>query len=323
MLRGREKLAARRSCERKGESGNIGPTGGFKKGMCEKLGTNVFDCGYYSSIAQMENTWKNIKLYVGMKYGPDICDELHNLEYAELLIPRLPQETLDRHEDQIKQFAEKEELAQQERMKEIQVLKRKAQSDEDHEATTELAEAQKRFANMKKTLQSTNTSTSPITLTDTEKIIHAAEWKTYMERQANLQKHRGQVFCMMLGQCSQRLHNRLQQDNDWERLNTSYDPVDLYQAIRSVVYKQEYAVPNCTPKKTKATPTKQYDKQYWKGKECYKCHKSGHPASACRKQDYDDRSSSSQADSNVNMETEEDDEVKQRSSKRNKEESQY
>jgi hypothetical protein len=42
-----------------------------------------------------------------------------------------------------------------------------------------------------------------------------------------------------------------------------------------------------------------YDKMYWKDKECYKCHKKGHPATHCPKKpsDDDDRSMASTASS--------------------------
>jgi hypothetical protein len=42
-----------------------------------------------------------------------------------------------------------------------------------------------------------------------------------------------------------------------------------------------------------------YDKKYWKDKECYKCHKKGHPATHCPKKpsDNDDRSTASAASS--------------------------
>jgi hypothetical protein len=42
-----------------------------------------------------------------------------------------------------------------------------------------------------------------------------------------------------------------------------------------------------------------YDKKYWKDKECYKCHKKGHPASHCPKKPSEncDRSTASSASS--------------------------
>jgi hypothetical protein len=38
----------------------------------------------------------------------------------------------------------------------------------------------------------------------------------------------------------------------------------------------------------RTTPLRPYDKEYWKDKECYKCHKKGHPSSHCSKKSQDD-----------------------------------
>jgi hypothetical protein len=42
---------------------------------------------------------------------------------------------------------------------------------------------------------------------------------------------------------------------------------------------------------------KPFDKEYWKDKECFKCHKEGHPATHCPEDDDDDKSRASQAKS--------------------------
>ena len=50
---------------------------------------------------------------------------------------------------------------------------------------------------------------------------------------------------------------------------------------------------------------KDFDKDYWKDKECYRCGKKGHPASACSvkppKDDNDDSKSASKSGSKINM----------------------
>ena len=341
MLSARDKLAARRECEKQDRERNYtGPTGGFKKGLCVQLGKNVFDCGHYSSIAQMEHTWKNLKLYVGMNYGKDICEELQSMEYTELHAPRLPEETHDRHDAKVKALVEKEEQA---RIIEIQTLKNKAQSGKDNDALTELALAKNRFAETKEKSQ----TTSPIALSDIEKIIYAAEWRSYMERQASLDLDRGRVYCLMLGQCSERLQDRLKQDRDWSHLSRSYDPVELYHAISTAVYRIEHLVPDKTPTKNDAAYKKQYendaaskkqyendaackkqyDKQFWRDKKCFKCNKLGHPASACINDDHANKSQSGEAESKVHQEMAtkpnvQENEMQERPSKRVKEETQ-
>jgi hypothetical protein len=44
-----------------------------------------------------------------------------------------------------------------------------------------------------------------------------------------------------------------------------------------------------------------FDKKYWKDKECYKCHKKGHPASHCNGDDDDNKSQKSTASSVTNL----------------------
>ena len=34
---------------------------------------------------------------------------------------------------------------------------------------------------------------------------HEGKWKTYREKQSRLEKHRGQTFSIIIGQCSQQL----------------------------------------------------------------------------------------------------------------------
>ena len=41
-----------------------------------------------------------------------------------------------------------------------------------------------------------------IVLSGDNKSEHEGKWKTYREKQSRLEKHRGQTFSMILGQCS-------------------------------------------------------------------------------------------------------------------------
>jgi len=62
--------------------------------------------------------------------------------------------------------------------------------------------------------------------------------KTYSLRVATLEKHRGQVFALIVGQCMQLLLNKMKQEKKWEAVSASYDPLELYKLIESVVLKQ-------------------------------------------------------------------------------------
>jgi hypothetical protein len=61
----------------------------------------------------------------------------------------------------------------------------------------------------------------PIDLNDSEKTQHINNWRSYQERNANLLKHRGQAFSLILGQCTQLLQDKMKQDADWTAVSTS------------------------------------------------------------------------------------------------------
>jgi hypothetical protein len=57
------------------------------------------------------------------------------------------------------------------------------------------------------------------------------EWRTYRERNAQLTKHRGQIFSLIPGQCTQLLQDKMEQDTDFITVSTSYDLLLLYRLI--------------------------------------------------------------------------------------------
>ena len=69
-------------------------------------------------------------------------------------------------------------------------------------------------------------------LTNSEKTQHSNEWRTFRERNANLAKHRGQTYSLILGQCSQLLKDKMKQDVDWP---VSHDPLTLYRIIEKTI----------------------------------------------------------------------------------------
>jgi hypothetical protein len=78
----------------------------------------------------------------------------------------------------------------------------------------------------------------PIELTDSEKTQYNNEWRTYRERNAQLTKHRGQAFSLILGQCTQLLQDKMKQDTDFTTVSTSYDPLLLYRLIEKTILAQ-------------------------------------------------------------------------------------
>ena len=75
----------------------------------------------------------------------------------------------------------------------------------------------------------------PMFMTDSEKNQSSNEWRTYREINAQLTKHRGQGFSLILGQCTQFLQDKMKQGTEWNVFSTSYGPLTLYRLIEKTV----------------------------------------------------------------------------------------
>ena len=78
----------------------------------------------------------------------------------------------------------------------------------------------------------------PIVMTDSENTQSRNEWRTYRERNAQLTKHRGQGFSLIIGQCTKFLQDKMKQDAEWNVVRTSYDPLTLCRLIEYTVLGQ-------------------------------------------------------------------------------------
>jgi hypothetical protein len=56
--------------------------------------------------------------------------------------------------------------------------------------------------------------------------------------EATLEKHCGQVYPLIYGQCTQLLQDKMKQEKLWVAVRDSYNPIKLYKLIESVVLKQ-------------------------------------------------------------------------------------
>ncbi len=55
---------------------------------------------------------------------------------------------------------------------------------------------------------------------------------------ANLEKHRGIVYSLIIGQCTQILQDKMKQDKQWSAVSASYKPLNLYKLIERVILRQ-------------------------------------------------------------------------------------
>jgi hypothetical protein len=75
-------------------------------------------------------------------------------------------------------------------------------------------------------------------LTDDEKIAHSNAWRTHRETTESLKKSRGKVYSLILGQCTQVLIDKMNQDADWVTISESFDHPLLFKLIKKFVLKQ-------------------------------------------------------------------------------------
>jgi hypothetical protein len=61
--------------------------------------------------------------------------------------------------------------------------------------------------------------------------------KTHSLHEATLEKHHGQVYALIYGQCTQLLQDKMKQEKLWVVVSNSYKPLELYKLIESVVLK--------------------------------------------------------------------------------------
>jgi hypothetical protein len=78
----------------------------------------------------------------------------------------------------------------------------------------------------------------PYKLTSEEAMEYSNEMKAHSVQVATLEKHHGQMYSLILGQCTQLLQDKMKQEKAWAQESVSYKPLDLYQLIESVVLKQ-------------------------------------------------------------------------------------
>ena len=93
----------------------------------------------------------------------------------------------------------------------------------DPEIAMKLAELQNDMA-----LQAAaHTLPMEIKLYGDEETEHHGKWCTYRDSNACLDKHRGQVFSIIMGKFMQQLLDKMKQDTSWTTVSTSYDLLAL------------------------------------------------------------------------------------------------
>jgi hypothetical protein len=72
----------------------------------------------------------------------------------------------------------------------------------------------------------------PYNLTDSEKLKYSNKSKTHSHHGATLEKHRGNMYALIYGQCTQILQDKIKQDKNWVTVSVSYKLLELYKLIK-------------------------------------------------------------------------------------------
>ena len=179
-----------------------------KVGLCKELESNVFDYGIHNAADLMRTTQEKIVLYVGAKYGEDIANELTNKVTVAIPPPVYSAAIIARHQQW-------EQLV---RRKQINILaalrgkltKLEAERDQntDVDYSIEIAELENEIDKA----EYEQSQDVPYKLTQAEVLEYSNEFKAHSNRVANLEKHRGIVYSLIIGQCTQILQDKMKQD---------------------------------------------------------------------------------------------------------------
>lgn len=215
-------------------AGSSAKRGSAKRGLCAALGNNVFDYGQKGSADQMRTTWEKLTQYAGTTYGQDIRNELENKKKVVIPEPTHTADVLAKHATRETMIREAQKNLQAARRTQEALLEQAVKDKTDPKAPMELAVLQNEIAQA----EYDASQDVPIEMTDSERTQFSNAWRTYRERNAKLEQHRGQTFSLTLGQCTQLLQDKMKQDKAWDATSTSNDPLTLFKLIEKTILAQ-------------------------------------------------------------------------------------
>jgi hypothetical protein len=188
-----------------------------EKGKVMALGTNVFDHGSKKCADLLRTTLEAIVTYIGTQYGNDIKMEVVNRKTFVVPQPQLEDAVEKLHQSRLSTFDnDKKDMlkAYDEKIKSLKddketvlAAKTKIERDEYARLTKEMLE---------------------VKMTPQQKTHWDNQQKSWQQRDERLQQHRGKVFSLIEGQCTQSLKEKLKQSRDYEVVMLGSDPLALF-----------------------------------------------------------------------------------------------
>jgi hypothetical protein len=173
---------------------------------------------------------EKIGQYIGIIYGEDIANELTNKTTVTIPPPVYSTAILLRHQEWERHVRRKQmnmRTALDSKLAQLQ----SASGIQD-------AVAIAKVENQVKDVAYHQGQEVPYNLTDSEKLKYSNKSKTHSHRVATLEKHRGNVYALICGQCTQILQGKMKQDKNWATVSVSYKLLELYKLMERVILKQ-------------------------------------------------------------------------------------
>ena len=180
----------------------------------------------------MRTSWEKLIQYVGTSYGHDISNELQNK--VAILLPETEYELTILMRHGARETMVRNGQANLRAARELQRASLQTMMDAgNYPAGTPF----KLVVVENKIAQGDFDVMSPVSmvLTEAKKTANSTAWQSYRERNATLLKHRGQAYSLIIGQCTQLLHDKLKQEPTWAVVSVSYNPLQLYRLIERVI----------------------------------------------------------------------------------------
>jgi hypothetical protein len=201
-----------------------------KIGLCKELENNIFDYGIPNAADLMRTTQEKIGQYVGLEYGEDIANKLTNMKTVTIPPPVYSTPIQLRHQEWERLVRRK----QKNMRAALDAKLAQLQSASGIQDAVAIAEVE----NQVKDVTYQHGQEVPYNLTDSEKLKYSNESKMHRQHVATLEKHRGNVYALIYGQCTQILQDKMKQDKNWATVSVSYKPLELYKLIKQVIPKQ-------------------------------------------------------------------------------------
>ena len=205
-------------------------------GLCKDLGSHVFSYGHKGSADQFRTTLEQVVHYVGTKHGQSISTELDTRTKVIVPEPVHDQALIDAHElDTAKLKRQKLKLINA-------MFKQRAVQDaileSEGSTKTEKANAELEKAVLENKIEDAQDEIEgkfPLKLEGDDKTKWQSQWKIYSTKVDTLDKHRGQAFSLLLGQCTEMLVDHMEFQSSYAAVKMSQDPLQLLNLIEQTI----------------------------------------------------------------------------------------